>query len=112
MVKAQSFLSLLLFLLGIGLLTTSGQTRLTCDRNIDLSVQCSRSQTTSLGVFQTSSETIRTLKSVKIDELVKRTYDIETDDSPPKSSRRKVYGVVLIGEKEVLLDAYDYDRDR
>lgn len=109
--KSLRLLSFLLFILDIGLFTTAGNTRLTCDRAINNKIQCSIKQTLSLGIIPRASQTIDEVKSVKLKEH-RQIYDQVTEGEPPRAKDRRAYGILLIGERQILLNGYDYNRDR
>ena len=99
-------------MLGIGLLTTTGNTHLACDRVATETVQCTIENTTSLGIIPKAAETINRLETVNLDTQTRRIYDVATEGSPPTAQKKPAYGIFLVGERQVLLNGYEYDRDR
>jgi hypothetical protein len=96
--------------LGFILLSSFGPKKLSCVRNNQNQVNCSLTGYVAFGFIKTGEVFLPSLKEARVDTQNKLT--IESDDiSGPYQTERPVYGVLLVSDKRVILDAYSYDRE-
>lgn len=98
------------FLLGILLLAFFGPVFLFCDRVGSTQVNCSIERKVLLGLVTTNRIAIESVTEARVDRKIQR--KTEGDDRGPRQVETPVYGVLLLGNQNVVLNSYGYNPER